>query len=528
MSSPSETPESSLRFKFILDTALSEYKQTTGNDLLDNWLAKELQSCESVEAILDIITHQAEAFEKFRGGDKRLTKWIDSSVNVLYTISATLGEGVGMALPSAKAVFAGIGVLLAAAKDVRASHDALVDLFQRIQFFLKRLGVHTQISPTNDMVEILVKIVAEVLSILSIATKEMQRCRLGMYLNKLVGRTDIEDALKRLDSLTQEEVRMAIAQILKAMAELKDGAKKAKEAAEQIAINVGELKDNLDETKDNLDGIKDDIDEIKDDVVEIMDDVGEIKGNLDEIKDGVNEVKWDQIEQHIRNWFASPDPSTNYNIACDIHQDGTAAWLFEGGIFKEWELVGSLLWIHGKPGSGKSILSSAIIKHVISLCDAGHASLAYFYFDFRDEDKKNLRKFLTSLLTQLSAYSNPYQDPCREIISHIYSTHGKGTQQPSTGALTKCLHDMLSAAAQQPIYIVIDALDECPDISGFPTPRAVVLDFLEDLVELNVPNLHICVTSRPEADIKLFSSHLHIFLSPFMMKPDKRRTFPTM
>ncbi|KAH9019498.1 hypothetical protein EDB84DRAFT_1442095 [Lactarius hengduanensis] len=222
MSSPPETSESSLQFKSILDAALSEYMQKTGNDLLNNWLAKELQSCESVEAVLDIIKHQAEAFDKFRGGRKRLMKWIDSSVHVLYMISGTLGEGVGMALPSAKVVFTGIGVLLAAAKDVRASHDALVDLFQRIQFFLKRLGVHTQISPTNDMVEILVKIVAEVLNILSIAMKEMQQCRIGTYFNKLVGRTDIEDALKRLDSLTQEEVRMAIAQVLKAMSELKD------------------------------------------------------------------------------------------------------------------------------------------------------------------------------------------------------------------------------------------------------------------------------------------------------------------
>ena len=215
MSSPSQTPVSSLQFKSILDAALTEYKKVTGNDLLDNWLAKELQTCDTVEAVLDIIQHQAEAFDMFRCCDNRLMKWIDSSVHVLYTISATLGKGVGMvrirkairgdlrcivtfvvqALPSAKAVFVGIGVLLAvrssvflffdpfntdvlqAAKDVRASHDALVDLFERIQFFLKRLGVHTQISPTKDMVEILVKIVVEVLSILSIATKEMQQSR---------------------------------------------------------------------------------------------------------------------------------------------------------------------------------------------------------------------------------------------------------------------------------------------------------------------------------------------------------------
>ena len=53
----------------------------------------------------------------------------------------------------------------------------LVDLFERIQFFLKRLGVHTRISPTQEMTEILVKIMAEVLSILTIATKEVQQSR---------------------------------------------------------------------------------------------------------------------------------------------------------------------------------------------------------------------------------------------------------------------------------------------------------------------------------------------------------------
>ena len=72
--------------------------------------------------------------------------------------------------------------ILQAAKEVRASHDVLVDLFERIQFFLKRLGVHTQISPTKGMVEILVKIMAEVISILSIATKEMQQSRTSRLL----------------------------------------------------------------------------------------------------------------------------------------------------------------------------------------------------------------------------------------------------------------------------------------------------------------------------------------------------------
>ena len=84
----------------------------------------------------------------------------------------------------------------------------------------------------------------------------------------------------------------------------------------------------------------------------------------------------------------------------------------------------------------------------------------------------------------------------------MYSTHGKGTQQPSNGALTDCLREMLSAAGQQPIYIIVDALDECPNYSGAPTPREVVLNLLEGLVHLGLPNLHVCVTSRPETDIE--------------------------
>ena len=96
MSSSSQTPESSSHFKSILDAALGEYKSKTGNDLTNNSLAKELQGCKSAEATLDTIQREAKAFDKFRDGDKRLMKWISPSVNVLYTISGTLGQGVGM------------------------------------------------------------------------------------------------------------------------------------------------------------------------------------------------------------------------------------------------------------------------------------------------------------------------------------------------------------------------------------------------------------------------------------------------
>ena len=59
---------------------------------------------------------------------------------------------------------------------------------------------------------------------------------------------------------------------------------------------------------------------------------------------------------------------------------------------------------------------------------------------------------------------------------------------------------MLKLPDQPMRYIIVDALDECP-ASGFPAAREEVLDLLEDLVGLNLPDLQICVTSRPEIDI---------------------------
>jgi hypothetical protein len=62
---------------------------------------------------------------------------------------------------------------------------------------------------------------------------------------------------------------------------------------------------------------------------------------------------------------------------------------------------------------------------------------------------------------------------------------------------------MLNLEGQPPIYVIIDALDECPNDSGVVSPRERVLEQLEKLVDLQLLNVRICVTSRPEADIQV-------------------------
>ena len=138
---------------------------------------------------------------------------------------------------------------------------------------------------------------------------------------------------------------------------------------------------------------------------------------------------------------------------------------------------------------------------------AGLALMAYFFFDFRDTQKQHRRDLLSSLLSQLGAKS----DACYHILSRLYSDNDEGAEQPSDDALFQCLTEMLKVQGEPPMYIIIDALDESPNISGMPTAREKVLEFLEDFVGLRLPNVHICVSSRPEFDIKSILEPLALF-----------------
>ena len=143
--------------------------------------------------------------------------------------------------------------------------------------------------------------------------------------------------------------------------------------------------------------------------------------------------------------------------------------------------------------------SSTIIEDIENMRKSGLASLAIFFYDFRDDQKKDLRGLLSSFLFQLCNQSNSYND----ILSSFYLSHQDGAQSAGDDELVRCLKDVLRLRGQAPVYLIIDALDECPNKSALSSPRLDVLKLLEDLVDSQLPNLRICVTSRPEADIKL-------------------------
>ena len=141
------------------------------------------------------------------------------------------------------------------------------------------------------------------------------------------------------------------------------------------------------------------------------------------------------------------------------------------------------------------------------MCQTGLATLAFFYFDFRDAGKQDVRSLLSSLLVQLSNLADNF---C-EILFKLYSAHDRGSRQPSEDTLLECLKDMLRLPGQGEIYIVVDALDECPNFFGYPSPREKILKIMQELVNLPLSHVHFCITSRPEVDIRASLEPLAVY-----------------
>jgi hypothetical protein len=92
----SSSSSSSSNFQSVLNAALDAYEKKTKNKLRTHPLAARLQSCDSPTTILSVLQDLIEQFDRRRRSDERLTNWLNPTVNVLYALSSTLGQGVGV------------------------------------------------------------------------------------------------------------------------------------------------------------------------------------------------------------------------------------------------------------------------------------------------------------------------------------------------------------------------------------------------------------------------------------------------
>ena len=167
-----------------------------------------------------------------------------------------------------------------------------MDLFGRLEYFFKRLEKYIEVRPTAAMTDIIVKIMVEVLSIIGIVTKEVGQGRTSMsfpvdispkidghaetYLKKLVGRKDVEEALQRLDQLTQEEGRMAAAEALTISRSIDDKVKAMDDSVKDVGDKVASVDERVQGVDVKVEGIDNQVQSIDSKVQSIDHKVGSV------------------------------------------------------------------------------------------------------------------------------------------------------------------------------------------------------------------------------------------------------------
>ncbi|KAM0420452.1 hypothetical protein ACHAPT_011744 [Fusarium lateritium] len=196
----------------------------------------------------------------------------------------------------------------------------------------------------------------------------------------------------------------------------------------------------------------------------------------------------------VLRWYKTSDPERNYRLCKEEWEPDTGLWIFEDERFKQWkEAHGKLLWLHGIPGAGKTMLCSTIINHLLSCTSSSDEAgpqhhVGYFYFDFSDSSKQNVTNLLKSIIFQLITLRGDMSAPAESL----YDAQNGGLSEPS---LEELIEVCKAEAARTPTtYLLLDALDECPK-----SERTKFLDHV--LGTMLESELNVLITSRKEPDI---------------------------
>ena len=194
--------------------------------------------------------------------------------------------------------------------------------------------------------------------------------------------------------------------------------------------------------------------------------------------------------EKVIKWLNAPDPSINFNNARARCQPGTGLWLLNHSSFLQWKIgKRKVLWLHGIPGCGKTILSSTIIDHLRHDQASAIQPILSFFFDFNDPGKQSTEDLLRSFVSQLYLIS----ERCWIMVYALYSKCQDMSSRQTVETLSKTFEKMIKLTTGT--YIVIDALDECKT-------RQDVLRWMKAIAASNSDNLHIIITSRREVDLE--------------------------
>ncbi|KAJ2934209.1 hypothetical protein H1R20_g2898, partial [Candolleomyces eurysporus] len=203
----------------------------------------------------------------------------------------------------------------------------------------------------------------------------------------------------------------------------------------------------------------------------------------------------DKLIEQICEWLTNVSFGSIYSGSHSKATEGTGMWLIESEEFGRWKRGGfKILWGTGKPGAGKTTLSSIVIQHLQKDDVACHAPVIFAFC--RYTEKYSPSEIFASWIQQLLRRD-------RSTLEHVcesFRIHERDGSRPSNAEL----HKLMSAVVQKfdRVFIILDGLDEAEEDARKP-----LLDFINSLPS----NTHTLIMSRPlESLQRLFPCVVHV------------------
>ncbi|KAH0536068.1 hypothetical protein FGG08_007034 [Glutinoglossum americanum] len=214
--------------------------------------------------------------------------------------------------------------------------------------------------------------------------------------------------------------------------------------------------------------------------------------------DSLQELERERVFQ----WMSNVPYMNHHKAKVKDCLPGSGRWLFENEKFIEWRKssASSIMWLHGIPGSGKSILVSSVVEHLYSESSVNKrpAPISYFYCarNAAEPERANPDEILRCILEQLS--SSKADLPIREPVVEVYKEKKKEAKgrAPQKLILSETVDLILALLEDNPAIIVIDALDECD-----PAQRPNLLKALDLIIQESANLTKVFVSSRDDGDI---------------------------
>lgn len=170
-----------------------------------------------------------------------------------------------------------------------------------------------------------------------------------------------------------------------------------------------------------------------------------------------------QEDQAVLEWLSGSDYTAQQSSNISQRLKNTGQWLLESPKYRKWiDSKQEVLFLHGIPGAGRTILSSIVIEQLQERCHKDATiGLVYFYCEYKRQDVQQLDKIMLTWSRQLSEISTiiPPQ------IKALYNQHKTKQTNPSPEEIRKILYTVDKNLSK--FYIVVDALDECQALHGY-------------------------------------------------------------